>query len=850
MKNNNKAVIKKIINRSLKSNKKRNFFITTAIALTTLLIASVFSIGMSIMETMKMHETRLMGTLAHAAITRPTDIQVEKLKKLSYVKEVGTGNYVATVKNTPQMGDMSLTLHYFDTTEWENLRAPAYTNIVGTYPQKENEIMVPLWVLEKMGVDNPKIGMEIPLTYHDKNVNDGLPVDKIFSLSGWFTSYMHIRSGNIDFILVSEEFSKRLGKTAETDGAASVVFDNSKKVSEYCERLVSDLNLSENQNVKPVPIYNVDASTIKNSILALSCIVIFLILTGYLLIYNVLYISVSRDVRFYGLLKTIGTTPRQIKRIVTGQILKLCIIGIPVGEAAAFIVSFAAVPMALAVYEGIKTGTVISFSPIIYIGAALFALLTALLGAFKPAKKAAGITPVEAVKYTGVRLKIKKRMVSPERIYPGRIFSFANGKPFKMAFRNIFRDGKRAAIVIISLFLGMTTFTCVTTLITSMDTDNYVDSYLESDIELINKTATGGLVPKQKFDSSFIEKIKSLPGIESLRITSRGWMRLDYTQKDFGKYADMYIQKYGVEGLDEDYLKDNFSGILVGIDKEALASLDYSSGNSIDIEAFERGEIALISTDTPELFKNVDELTIYPIKYADEANIPEELKGKPVKVPVGGFVPLFFERVGFSVAPTVFVSNALMDSIYEEPVIYKICIDVAKEYEKQTLETIKQLTDKDYEISRRSKAEAREELREGKIIMYILGGGISLILAFVGILNFINVMSVGITVRRQELANLECVGMSRRQVRKMLIYEGLWYATLILILVFTAGSAVTVGIFNLFRKQATYAIFSYPFIPVFLASLTILAVCIITPEKMYRTVIKSSLVERLREAEY
>ena len=100
MKNNNGAIIRRLTGRSLKSNKKRNFFITTAIALTMLLIASVFSIGMSLMESMKMQETRLMGTTAHAAITQPTASQMEQLNRLIMLKQRVRAN--VCLVNTPQ----------------------------------------------------------------------------------------------------------------------------------------------------------------------------------------------------------------------------------------------------------------------------------------------------------------------------------------------------------------------------------------------------------------------------------------------------------------------------------------------------------------------------------------------------------------------------------------------------------------------------------------------------------------------------------------------------------------------------------------------------------------------------
>lgn len=84
MKNNNGAVIRRLTGRSLKSNKKRNFFIITAIALTTLLIGSVFSIGMSLVESVKMNQIRFAGTVAHAAVGHPTASQIEQLNALDY----------------------------------------------------------------------------------------------------------------------------------------------------------------------------------------------------------------------------------------------------------------------------------------------------------------------------------------------------------------------------------------------------------------------------------------------------------------------------------------------------------------------------------------------------------------------------------------------------------------------------------------------------------------------------------------------------------------------------------------------------------------------------------------------
>ena len=72
-----------------------------------------------------------------------------------------------------------------------------------------------------------------------------------------------------------------------------------------------------------------------------------MILSGYLLIYNILYIAITKDIQFYGMLKTIGASPKQIKKIVKGQGLRLSLIGIPIGIILAVIVSFLIVPSVL-----------------------------------------------------------------------------------------------------------------------------------------------------------------------------------------------------------------------------------------------------------------------------------------------------------------------------------------------------------------------------------------------------------------------------------------------------------------------------------------------------------------------
>ena len=122
-----------------------------------------------------------------------------------------------------------------------------------------------------------------------------------------------------------------------------------------------------------------------------SSFLLLVIFTGYLIIYNIFQISVVGDIRFYGLLKTIGTTPRQLKRIIRQQALLLCLIGIPAGLLLGYGIGAVLVPVVLRSTQLDAGITTISTSPVIFLGSMLFALLTVLLSCSKPGKMAAKV---------------------------------------------------------------------------------------------------------------------------------------------------------------------------------------------------------------------------------------------------------------------------------------------------------------------------------------------------------------------------------------------------------------------------------------------------------------------------
>ena len=109
-------------------------------------------------------------------------------------------------------------------------------------------------------------------------------------------------------------------------------FSNSMNIEKKLQKVIKDSGYNENEirygvNWAYMGGKNLDLGTVFGAI----GLILLIMVTGYLIIYNIFYISIVRDIKFYGQLKTIGTTKKQIKKIIIKQALRLCLIAIPMG---------------------------------------------------------------------------------------------------------------------------------------------------------------------------------------------------------------------------------------------------------------------------------------------------------------------------------------------------------------------------------------------------------------------------------------------------------------------------------------------------------------------------------------
>ncbi|MDF2925028.1 MAG: hypothetical protein K0R57_3942 [Paenibacillaceae bacterium] len=839
--NSNSKVVAKLTARSMAANRRRNGFMLAAIMLTAWLIASFFSVGLSFYKTYEAQQWKMSGSMAHYFLTEPTEEQLAKLASLPAVKAVGVQSQAGKVSGFPEEGmeeadrlvrnrQLLLTLLQADPSEWELMRLPAVDGFTGHYPEEANEIAAPLWILKQLGIEKPSPGMSLQLEYQAERNGEEVRLQDVFVLSGWYQEYTHLRYGNRGSLFVSEKLARERGLDFLKPSSASIRFHSGGEADLQAARLGEELGgLSDGQQLLSNLPMEVTTSEKVSTGAGYGLLILFVMLSGYLLIYNVMYISVSRDTRFYGLLRTLGMTSRQIRRMVKSQTRRLSLTAIPAGLALAAATSFGVVPLALR-GSNLHVGTEVSFHPLIFAGTALFAWMTAWIGSMKPASVAGKVSPVEAVRYTGVQMRSASHV------------STGGAKLYRLAWRNIFRVRKRAAIVFLSLFIGLTTFLMVTTLVLSMDMGNLVDEYMDHDFELKSNSPSRSFPRTEELPltEALAEKIAGLDGVEQVQKLYREIGSLAYDPSVFGKYVDGFAAAFHTDRpSDAELNRSNmFFTNITAVDTGRIKELLKEQGLEVDMERFENGELALLDDHgagglvTGQTFK----MGLY---------MSEEMR----EYGIGG-VGDFSSLTSFHHwSPTVLISGTAIKRLTEQPAIEEMGINAEQRKWDAVSAEIRSLISHNGAIVFDSRKDMREEMESAKSAMYILGGGLGLLLALIGILNFINIMLTGVMARRLELAVMESLGMTSRQLRKLLMLEGGGYALVSTVLVSTLGTLATYGVFRLFRKEAAYAVFRFPWLPLAVVIILVGAACVTVPLVAFRQIRHNSIVERLRQAE-
>lgn len=868
MKVNNKKSIYKIAGRSLASNKRRNVITIAAIILTAILFTSLFTIIMSINASYEMSVFRKLGGSSHGTFKDITAEQEADLIKNDNIKEYGE-RMILGINSDDVFHNQSAEISYMDanTAEWSFIELED-----GHMPEAYNEIVMDKEALKLLGYE-PVLGEQIDLSFEiNGKGEDQSGYRDTFTLVGYW-EFDPVSPAH--FINVSKEYAESIIAIAEDRGLEPIRInmdvkfsspvgaeDKMIRVIEESGYTCGDESTDESIRYGINPGYtsgSMDGTELIEILVPMSVFLLLVIFTGYLIIYNVFQISVVSDIRFYGLLKTIGTTQKQVKKIIKIQALVLCAIGIPAGLILGYILGSWLTPVVLQITTMADNCAVITTSPIVFIASGFFEIVTVMISVIKPGKTAGKVSPIEALKYN-------------ESISGGKKKKNTRGaKPFDMALANVGRNKKKTMVVFVSLALSLVVLNAVNMFTGGFDSEKWLESEMSTDFVIGDLSYFKFAGPD--LNSMLAENAKDikenvaiendgfaydLTGLPLLKLGKENYEMYHMFQPQLttkpSKESGQFYSCSVIEGMD-DFLIDRLevcegdASLLKDRDTRYVAILTHK---------LENGEYVL-DENAPEIGEKISLAWAEGIEAGESGNVGQETEDSCaiytgiteyeytvcayVEVPID-----ISERMSSGTYDVIVGSDMLRSDFGESVVPLFYAFDTASVEDEEKAENyIHDYCEENTGITYESKAVRRADFEGFKNMFVLVGGLLSLIIGFVGILNFLNTIMAGIITRKNEIAVLQAIGMTGKQVKEMLITEGMIY---------TAGSGVIALILSVIFVPVVNAVSNELFwfysdhfsITPILMVLPIMALLgIIVPLVSYKGLSKASIVERIRE---
>lgn len=640
--NNNKDIIRFLAKNFAGTKKVRNAILFCSVVIGIVAITMVFGISVGKIQAEEIRLIRENGTAFSGRIEDGTEEQYAKLKQLDYIKQVGKSIFVGEATDVSEDNAKTIcNVVWADSESWNFFLKPAYTNIIGSYPQKKDEILLSERALKKLGISEPEQEMEINLDVY-KGVFEHSK--EKFKLCGWYTdSENKLAIGYISHDKINELNLEK--------GPYTLFFSQSNHLSR---------SKTEEKLYQTLPMKSADQKIYVSDTAQYTAVSKFaggyeLVILGtlgilcgiYFLVRNVLWISMSEDIQNLGLLHTIGATERQITKIYRKQMRSLMLKGSVLGSLLSVVILVLMIPEILGFhfYQEMGGNTILSFfRPWILLLSVVFVNGILWMASEENIRKITNLSCIESATYDG-------NMGDRKIKHPGKLVlkRSETGEMFYIAWGNIMRHKARFIITSISIFLGVLSFILMNVLTNGCDYKHLLEKrpdfliagefsefgksqgcgeeYKTREID-VDPLLTQGDGVELLYDNDYDEfspisqelekKLHEIDGID--------WEKSNLIE---GAYVDTVISKKGIRPYDEglsnltnDNMVEGFSWDTVQIlnENQILSIKKYVQDNqlNIDVKSLEEGNGVLIIHDhmlTPEQQKLADKAIGEPVYF-------------------------------------------------------------------------------------------------------------------------------------------------------------------------------------------------------------------------------------------
>ncbi|WP_414732830.1 ABC transporter permease [Acetobacterium carbinolicum] len=833
--NNNKEIVKSLAANGLKKNRNRNMVMVIAIFLATVLISFVLTAGFSFFTTMYESSQATPGPGADGALIGTRETYDKALAN----SQVEWADFVSKCSTTSLHNDDFAGIQTELLAPDESFYTHNYIALIqGVFPKTKTQILISDTLAQKIGIK--ELGTEIALQVVVLQNNEEQEQEIPFEVCGIYKNPLANISGSYEEIYTVPDFIETYNpEMPKNNNAIYVKLNNLNpfllksdvygKLSELGEVTHADAIQTKN--------YSTFAYSLVMA-LPLLLFIVLIMMSGYFLIHNVFAISVTSDVRWFGMMKTIGTTKKQLKAIYMRQVRILALIGISFGALAGYVVGLLLAPEIIHMTDYYLYYKAPNLWLVLLL-AILFSWLTVWISCSRTLRTAASFSSIEAARYT------------PRH--------------------------KNKAFTVISFALSGIVFLTVCNVSFGFQVENMVDRYNQNDSRIYHTANFWTLdEPYNPITEELNTEIEKLSFVERTDVIYRAKTRPDLIEGLSQRMYESFLAEVKLDGklkqeieaiaevqgkagivqrLPNGNIKLEISGLPAQRLEQEAKYLKILDGE-INIEKFESGDYILyqdidylnitdqeVDTDTKIHAGDVMELSFY-----EDSTDTYHIKEVTVMAVIEKDDRYGTGDISYN---NIVLSDTLFQSIYPNynERIASIQIVSKAGLNQQQIEAITNLVKKEHntQIRMDSRYEDRNYYTHQKTSIMILGFFLALILGIIGISNMVNTLITDTLARKKEVLIFQAVGMTRKQLWKALFKKNLFLCFSSAIIVLVAGCYITVAVasasmFTGFNKM----LFGVSF---FLLMAFMVVLCAVLATIMTRQLNKKSVVERLREIE-
>ena len=805
--------------------KSKNILIGIAIILTTLLLFVIPSIGKDMVEVNFAVINKIYPTW-HALYRNVDESTVMKLAAHHDVKTYG----LRSAAGYMNLEDATVSMMYMDRTGMELYKVKLKE---GQLPQKENDIVVSKGILEALG-QNGKIGDTITVPYQILK-DDGLDYtkEKDFRICGFLADNESSKEQKQYTSLVSEAFLKAEIPVEQVKYRFLLQVNGQKgnttaDYTETIQNIARQFGISEddmNINKEYLAANYVDPATIP----VIVGIMLIVVLAGIITIYSVYYVSMNQRVREFGKLKAIGATKRQLRQIVLREGMGVALFAIPIG----LLIGTVAVKVVLLqfvehakdsnvliteAYKVVAKGEVQLYYWWIYLLAIAVTLCTVYLSLMKPMRMAAKVSEIEAMRYQGGSKRQKSSRKGYQFLNIGRLTK-----------RNLAENKKKSTITIVSMAVTGIFVMMVATVLSCANPMESAKSSIVGQYEISPIVESGN---KEHPEYEWAEVQKNNPLNEGLKQQIEeldGVERVDVftALKVSGGPFEEKIGTEFINGVPEEYAEELKKGITEG---------------NVTYEELKSGDKVILDRALLHWYPDIKVGDKLKLNIHDGDNTFQ----KEIEVAAIGeygtgltnYNCLIMAKEG---AEKLTINNS---SSY-----FQVIAD--KDYDEALEASLQAIVDGSGRLQMRTWKNEYDtwenaiQMTRGACYAFII------ILAAISIMNLINTMINSVHVRKKELGMMQAIGMSDRQLMKMLQLEGIFYTVGTLIISIGVGSLAGYPLFLYAKRTGMFDIstYHYPVTAAIIIILTLFVIQMLLAIFIAKSVRKDSLIERIRFSE-